>query len=815
MLGLQVLEVAHRFYRYVDRAIYFAVDDSQASIAYSLATQGRYGFLSNPTIRGQLRTESQFNYGPWYFYLAAGLIWLFGYSLTLIRSIHLWTIAGSIVAAACWFRGRDRPIATALFGFAVLYCFEVSQWPMVRPDVLVSAFAIVLVICVGLAMMGSRPIFWFGAGIAASCGAFTHLIAVTLLPSTVLLYVASTWQDLHFGNDRRAAWRRAIVSAVWLGGGLTLGVAMFYSSFGFHVGNQARFLASHSAELAESPDSYRFALARHLSLAFDYLPGWGKSAVVATLGVGWLSVLAALRLRGEDRLRIVGYVLPPLLLWTAYTLSLGWYPNYHMGYAILTQMLFLWTGTALVWVALAFLREQRPAAASVATALITVLLIGGGGRQLGSIGDQTPRERRATTWIGFSDYSREVLASVPARATAWGSLIFGIEVPDRLQLISVGDALAMMPRIAVEERMALAPDYVVWGYPERREDTIAALRGRRTLFGTVTDLVPQLNLTLVSMVTAEPYGVTRVYARSPTDIAPTRLPVVRVYDYKHREWLSRVTEALPVVFTAMAPAGMKVGFQASPPENFATHTVAALLQPDRYLLRVSVKPGKGAAKRRLVTATSLAMHRQTIGELGPDGDFANYLERDTDVFLLNNHAGGRLYVSQFDDGADPSISSVTAYRLTGLIDRSELPNPYVPLPDLTGWVVTTGGRVESGPSGFTIEGDSSQFGYQVVSPWMHASPGDRVTVRVEMNVERGNVCPGILNGPSSTWLISPTAPRDELSFAVDQTSGFHVVLANCNQPSDREQSRFVVSEVAYAREPRELYVDRLTAAAFK
>src|SRR5262245_24342778 len=63
-----VLLVVHDFYTRVDRAVYLAADDSLANISYTLATEGRYGFLTSPVLVGKPRhVGGQFNYGPWYF----------------------------------------------------------------------------------------------------------------------------------------------------------------------------------------------------------------------------------------------------------------------------------------------------------------------------------------------------------------------------------------------------------------------------------------------------------------------------------------------------------------------------------------------------------------------------------------------------------------------------------------------------------------------------------------------------------------------------------------------------------------------------
>src|SRR5437660_11715279 len=108
LLAAYAATVVHDFYAHVDRAVYIAVDDGEANIVYSLATRGRYSLAASPVLEDMSRMHGQFNYGPWYFYFAAVVVWLFGFSLTAIRSIHLWVIVASAALALVWFRGRDR-----------------------------------------------------------------------------------------------------------------------------------------------------------------------------------------------------------------------------------------------------------------------------------------------------------------------------------------------------------------------------------------------------------------------------------------------------------------------------------------------------------------------------------------------------------------------------------------------------------------------------------------------------------------------------------------------------------------------------------
>jgi hypothetical protein len=258
---------------------------------------------------------------------------------------------------------------------------------------------------------------------------------------------------------------------------------------------------------------------------------------------------------------------------------------------------------------------------------------------------------------------------------------------------------------------------------------------------------------------------------------------------------------------------LHIGYEVQPPASVPTGTLVAALPPDRYLLKVSVKPGAGPTKRRLLAVISPNMLRQTMGEGGPDGDFAAYLPDDTQVFMVAIHVGGPLYVSQFDDGVAPGIAAVTAYPIVGLLDPLERPSHTQDLPDLASWAASKGVDVSADGNAVHVNGDDSADGYQLTSPSIRAREHDKITVRTPINVERGKVCAGVLNGTALSWLVPPDIPRDELQFNIDTTQAFHVVLANCNAKPGSEKSRFVLWRGTYLNDPAEFYADRLVMAA--
>ena len=792
---------AHDFYTHVDRAVYTAVDDGEANIVYSLATQGRYSFPASPTLSNMSRMHGQFNYGPWYFYLAAALVWLFGFSLTVVRSIHLWVMLGATAAAAFWFRGRSRAAAGALVGFGLLYFFAVVEWPMARPDSLVTACAVVLVIAAGMGVRSGRPVYWFVAGLAAACGAFTHLIAWSLVPSVMVLF------GVHVMEQRRL--RRG--SAFALGAGLFAGAVMFYASFGFDLAMQWRFLTAYR-DVTKTGESYVTAIGRHAWTAFGFLPLRVQQAVWMTMGVAWLTVAATFWRHGHRRI-ILAYVLPPVLVWTFYLLSNGTYTNYHSGYAILHHAMFVWTAAALVWAACEVTADRHPSAATACATIAALLVLVQGGRQLAWQTAHPSRATQAEHRVAFSDYAEHVIGTMPARSRAWGSVFFGMESPDRVQLIQQDDATFLMGQLPPVTRASFVPDFLVWGYPEVRDDMAGALGGKATRFAEMGQMLPDARFRLASLVDGAPYGVTRVYARTAGAEDSGRAPTVDAYDDVHRQWLDRVGPPVAVAFHAVPPVTLRIGYQAEPPANIATTTFAAELPPGSYLISVDVTPGAGLAGR-MIAVTSATMVRQTITELGPrpKGDFAGYLSSDRRAFALIAHPGGTLFVSQFDKNAGAAIESVAASKIFDLLDPGEREPRGRALPGFTRWIPMPGIQTVLRNERLAVYGDNSAGGYQLYSPLISATSGELVEIDIPSTVARGQVCTGILNAKGQ-WLVVANEWREQLDFRADATQGFRVAFSNCQAAGETQASRFDVSPGSLIQGGVVAYVDRLEDAA--
>ena len=807
------------FSRYVDHFPYLAIDDGLANVSYSLATEGRYGFLTSP-VQGFTtlsRHSGFFNYGPWYFYAGAALIWLFGYSLALLRGMHLMSIL-AIGALACWWFGkRGHTAAGAIVALALIHAFEVAQWPMVRPDIAVSIFAVVFIMAAGRAVETRSALWWLIAGLAAGCAAFTHLIAWALVPCCVITLALSLAADRP-GSARRG-W--TMVAAVAIGGAAA--AIMFYGSFGFRIGDHISTIAGYGQFLevnTTGADSHGAVLARHLAIAFGYLTPAGRWLLITVTAVS-AGILLVSWWRPAMRRPTVAWLLPPIAVLACYVSSLSTYPNFHSGYAILTQVAAWWCVASAIAVALTLLAERSAPLAAVARAGVTIVVLSVAGTQI-KAHPETGKYRLelAKTWVSIHDYVNQIDELLPNGASTWGSLMFGIESPGRIQLVQTGDAMLVVERARLAHPVdppAIAPEYIVWGYPENLSNTVAVLK-RSTMAANLLDRLPSsfpgVEYHLIALVAANPYGVTRLYARGfSRPKPPPPLPVVSVYDPAADDWDRSLQGPLDRPFRPAPPVALTFG--TPPPESpaVADRSVVGDVPKGRWLIRVHVGRSIAPAHRRTLVVSSAASVSGTMSEFGPGIDFAPYTQADEEVYLVRNHPGGPLFVSQFDDGRGASIAGVDIYRIVPQLraDMAAAHLMFRDMPHLSQWIPSPGVRAAIEAATVVVDGDASPGGYQIRSPRVSVTPHDQVRVRLEIASERGRVCLGALNGTEKTFLKTSSEPGGELEFTADTGGGFVLVVMNCNVGDAAPPSRFVLSAAAYATESPGLYVDHLMA----
>ena len=817
--------VSRRFFIAADSAVFLSGDDALGNISYALATEGRYGFLTSPVLANMPRDQGLFSYGPFYFYLGAALTWLFGYSLVLLRTIHLGVILAIAAAGGVWFR-RAWGVGP-LLAMGLLMAFERAQWPMVRPDSLVSLFAIALVISAGMAIRAGRAGYWFAAGLAASCGALTHLVAWALVPGSAVMLGVGYLAD---SKDENGRWRRP--TAVWLplaalvGGGL-VGAALFYASFGFRIQDQIAFLSDYqrfTASVSQMPAaSFRELIGRHFEFAFWFLPYPVGYLVWATMvAAAGLVIVVLARGRSASRPAVLAILAPPVITWVAYLLSLGRYDNFHQGYAILNHVMWLWTSAALLS-ALLHLLNPWPLwhrASSIA--------MGGGALAVGVFAlivfgrPINDRVLAAESMTPISAYVENVLETLPARARAWGTAEFGIEHPSRIQLIQFWDAIRIVEALPADRRAGLSPDYLVWGRIENDVNTRAVMGvgGTQTAVDTdaallvgsrrLVDFFPDTRYTLVAMTAGPPYGVTRVYARS-AGAPPTDRPMVRVYDPTLRQWRSVLGAPVQVPVSPAAVAEVRSG---TAPARAAVQTLRGELAPGSYLLKVRLATLPASEAAIVLASPSLAIpwDRQmgaTVGDVSP------WFAGEAAAYVIYQHTGGPFYVSEFGP-ATPGIVDVEASLIWPLTNYTALRRavpPEHPVP-AQGWTAaSTEQSVKVDESGVAVVlGNSLLFGYQAMGPRLSVQPGQRVRMRVPVTVTAGKGCLGILDEGLQRWLVAPDRLLPEYELTVDAGRTITPVLADCSASAATVTPlRATIGNGTYAvwSEQRELYVDEL------
>jgi len=823
--------VSRDFFRFADTAVYVSSDDGLANVSYALATEGRYGFLSSPVLTGVARDLGLMNYGPFYFYVGAALIWVFGYSLTLLRLIHLAVILAIAAAGRTWFGRAAGGAAGAVTAIGLLMVFERAQWPMVRPDSMVSLFAVALVVSTGLAIRTGKSRYWFAAALAGAAGAFTHLIAWSLLPAAAVIlaigYLVNARSDDGQWRMPTSLWPPLLTTAL----GAAVGAVIFYASFDFRFRDQWRFLTYYQEFTGSmggvSSPGFASLLLKHFDQAYWYLPDPLEYLVWATMAAAVVVVPVSLWFdRGERRRRTLAFVAPPGVVWVGYLLSLGTYNNFHSGYAILNQVMFLWTGGSLLAALLEGL-QPWPALRTIAVGSAwTAAGVLGVGMLTWLAPATNHRALAAAAFVPIHEYAERVVEALPARSKAWGSVEFGMEHPHRIQLIQFWDAISIVDAAAPAARAPLAPDYLVWGRVENAasagEVVTAANRiladtpGRESLVGPqrLFAALPSVRYTLLSMVAGPPYGVTRVYGLTSGAPAMSQ-PMINVYDPKARQWNSLVAPALSVPLTPAPAATLRAGSIGQAPVRTAVQTLQGEMAAGVYLLRVPIAESLTSGQPVVVLASASIEIQADITAVNADLDVSPWFAGERAVHLIYTHAGGPVYLSQFGVGPG-GLSGLEAAPIVALTNYSTLRRaaPPAQVVRASDWIASLP-AIALGAQGLdrvSMLGDATQFGYQAYAPPIQVQPGQRMRIRVPVTVTAGRACLGVLDGTEQGWLVAPDRLLPEYEFDVNDNRTVKLVLANCNGSRDNSVAvRAMIGDGNYVlwSDREESYVDQL------
>lgn len=129
--------------------------------------------------------------------------------------------------------------------------------------------------------------------------------------------------------------------------------------------------------------------------------------------------------------------------------------------------------------------------------------------------------------------------------------------------------------------------------------------------------------------------------------------------------------------------------------------------------------------------------------------------------------------------------------------RGHTPLP-IEAPGLASWSAVTGVTIAPRSGGVLVTGDSSPFGYQLVSPPIPVPPHAKLVVRVFGEVEQGRAAFGILDGTGQHWLMPAVWGRSDFVTNTGANDAVVMVFANYHQPTDGTiASRFSVQSVSY------------------
>ncbi|MAF95952.1 MAG: hypothetical protein CMM60_09405 [Rhodospirillaceae bacterium] len=782
----------HYFFQFVGSAPYLSTDDALVNISFNLSHLGRFGIPSGPVQAGNLslRLDGFHNYGPWYFYVGAALSWLFGMSHEMQRAIHPFGIL--LIGALAFFSLRRVSLAAAGITAATLaYIFFYNHWPMVRPDIMVSVLAAMGFVSAAAAVRTDRLRWWFGAAFFFAAAVSQHMIAWALAPGMILVWALVQFlrphlQDPPLPDGFAVSPRRASVGsflAASMGALLALTVHLY--AIEFRIADVITHLANYR-KITNVGDAGGFiaVAGKHYLSAWGGVPGWLNISILAGFSLALL-FLAGLRwVPRPDRRLVLAFLLPPVVVAIGYQLSLGFYGNWHAGYTILSQVATVWSAGAAVAIIVHFAGRRMKRWRWLPESVFSVVVIAGMVAE-GQAFIKRPSNMQlaAGKWVNIEDYVDNALSPLPLRARAWGSFFFGLESGVRTDLLQLSDGMHLIQKIKPEKRASYAPEYLVIGYREQNDIAALLVKNSRAahFYSQLQKVLPGQRYELIQIVTAPPYGPTRIYRRvSPKSAPVSAPPAVRVNNGTSRQWISRLLPAVTVVFRNTDPVSFDLPyagglFKESTGGRSARPQVADL---DRgvYLVTVDITrdPKKGSG---VLIATNTPSFTGSQTELGYGFVPAPYFPAEKTVYLLVAHGGGPLYISQFD--SDPQAAfSITEVRS---VEAYQPPTQITQLPPFKEWIIFSKSTkvLNQTPETFEMIGDASPWKYQVSSPAIKITPQSAVTLILPIKVKTGKLGIGVLDAKGN-WLLAPQSGTNLISFNTLGNDRISIVVANNN-----------------------------------
>lgn len=813
--------VLHYYLPMVDRAPYLAVDDGLANVSVSLSKLGRYGNLVNPMQGPEtaVRSHGFYNYGPMAFYIGAALDWLFGSSYAVQRSIHLVSIGALSAAAFLSFR-RYSLAAAGVFAALLAWIFWKSHWPMFRPDIVVSLFAGLGIAALSWAVAERRLLAWALAGFFIASAFTTHQIAWALIPGAGLVWTIAQWLDARERREGVALKSRigSSLIAATLGG--AAGILLFLVAIEFRLSDLFSFYRAYGKYMGESAVQPWEVYRKHFELAWGQLDRTQLWLILFLFGASGLMAVSSMLFRGAIRRQLLAILLPPFALGVAFQLSLFLYNNHHAGYVLAIHVTTLWSIAAMLAATLVLLRTYRVAAwratEAAARAVMAVALVAA------AMPGDAFMLKRAHGFASIGDYQSRVLGFVPDGAVVWGDGAFGLESGSRHQFVELGEAATYAGFWTAAARGRLAPDFLVLNNSLKELAYAAVARAPRQLwtgpaaavvgYAALPTLFPEARYRLRGVVMAPPYGATRIYARSDGSPAmgadgPDQIAVA-ANDASTREWHQFLGAPMSVVAEAAEPVSFDLTLY-SRARNTADRSVKFALPQGNYLIWVRLRnptPGRVG----FLAATATPQFQEVIGDLGFQMGQAPYFDYETYVALPVSHAGGMLYISQFDPGESASfdIVSVLPIIAAGAARSAD----FLALPPPAEWSIAAAeGRRDVLRDGVVWEGDRSAWGYQAVSPPIAVPPRTQISLQIPIEPLNGKIAFGVLDESRGKWIAQADGPKGGLTFNSGENRQIHIVVYSNNPGPIDGPVRFKLAQGRYRVGLPALYVDVLTS----
>jgi hypothetical protein len=519
----------------------FGGDDWMSYLAFNLATEGRFGDLMHPInfTNSELRTRDWYYYGHAFTLVGAGLTWLFGESVALQRAIH----PIGIVAVATMAFFAFKKISVAAWGLLALLLFIYyfrSHWPQARPDIMVSVFGAAFILAGARAVATDRASWWMLTGLFAGMAATSHFIAGSVVVACALLWVVARLAP-HEQLDLPA--RRHLTSFLSVVTGGVVALLFYLSLANFRItAILTDVLVYPSLVAANNPQKHAGILhhfdlfGRHMHMYWWSTPVpeilfFSGGAMIALILVLW-SMLPYFR--SSYKLNVLSFLAPPLLTMVCYhALSFTLYPNVFSGYGWFSHVLIIWTACASLAILIYLVgalaaRSRRPSLSFMPEAIAAVVIAYAlFSTALSSLKAQPYWVSATAGNVSIASYVDHVVEYLPARTRAWGGQIFGSRRSKGIDLLDFYNGPYLIDSFVPEARPALAPDYLLIGSPELRYILQSYIRYRFSplprrqrinwsLFSQgflIPRYLPTVSFELTAIVSAPPYGITRIYRR--------------------------------------------------------------------------------------------------------------------------------------------------------------------------------------------------------------------------------------------------------------------------------------------------------------